>query len=155
MVPVPTVVGRDTKRDSAQSYEATPTTLGLPTPEPKITVLESVAHQLSRLTEAGFLPSVLGQLKLSRTKSTNQTYDSKWKLFEAYATEQGYDAFKATAAQVADFLLHIFKTRNLRHSTVSAYRTAIGQVLWLSNDINISNNKVISLMLKSFERQTP
>ena len=131
------------------------TTLDLPTPDTSVTLLDTVAHQLPDLTNEGYSKSVLGQLKLSRAKSTNQTYNSKWNLFAGYAEKEGFDPFKATAAQVADFLLHIFKTRHLKHSTVSAYRTAIGQVLWLSNDTNISKNRIITLLLKSFERQNP
>ena len=91
------------------------TTLDVPTPDPSVTLLDTVAHQLPDLTNEGYSKSVLGQLKLSRAKSTNQTYNSKWNLFAGYAEKEGFDPFKDTAAQVADFLLHIFKTRYLKH----------------------------------------
>ena len=60
-------------------------TLDVPTPDPTVTLLDTVAHQLSDLKNEGYSKSVLGQLKLSRAKSTNQTYNSKWNLFAGYA----------------------------------------------------------------------
>ena len=154
LVPICPTLEKPGEGNSTGQTVSDTTTLDLPTPDYTVTLLDTVAHQLPELKDEGYSKNVLGQLKLSRAKSTNQTYNSKWNLFAGYAEKTGFDPFKATAAQVADFLLHIFKTRHLKHSTVSAYRTAIGQVLWLSNDTNISNNRIITLLLKSFERQS-
>ena len=56
--------------------------------------------------------------------------------------------------QIADFLLHLFKKRNLQPSTIEGYRTAI--VDMVGNDrINISTNDNLTHLLDSFHRDRP
>jgi hypothetical protein len=84
------------------------------------------------LKGAGYSHNVLQQLSRARVASTNTTYESKWRLFEAFAQSQGFDAFRATPAQVAEFLVHIAQSRSSACSTIAGYRAAIGNVLKLT-----------------------
>ena len=56
--------------------------------------------------------------------------------------------------QIADFLLHLFKDRNLQTSTIDGYRTAIADML--GNDrLNISKDENLTRLLDSFHRDKP
>jgi hypothetical protein len=87
--------------------------------------------------------------------STNQAYESKWKLFDAYCRGRNIDPFQASPAAVADFLLWVAKTRQVSFSTLSGYRSAIGQALKLSTGYNPSEDPVLSQLMKSFKRTQP
>ena len=56
--------------------------------------------------------------------------------------------------QIADFLLHLFKERNLQPSTIEGYRTAIADMV--GNDkLNISTDENLARLLDSFHRDRP
>ena len=56
--------------------------------------------------------------------------------------------------QIADFLLHLFKERNLQPSTIDGYRTAIADMV--GNDkLNISKYENLTHLLDSFHRDKP
>ena len=80
----------------------------------------------------GYSSSVLQQLSRSRFPSSNRTYESKWRLLEAFCRDRSVDAFAATPALVADFLVWLAHTRSASYSTIAGYRSAIGHVLRLA-----------------------
>ena len=56
--------------------------------------------------------------------------------------------------QIADFLLYLFKERNLQPSTIEGYRTAIADMV--GNDpLNISKDENLTRLLDSFHRDKP
>ena len=56
--------------------------------------------------------------------------------------------------QIADFLLYLFKERNLQSSTIDGYRTAIADMV--GNDkLNISSDENLTRLLDSFHRDKP
>ena len=56
--------------------------------------------------------------------------------------------------QIADFLLHLFKERNLQPTTIEGYRTAIADMV--GNDrLNISKDENLTCLLDSFHRDKP
>ena len=56
--------------------------------------------------------------------------------------------------QIADFLLHLFKVKNLQPSTIDVYRTAIADMV--GNDrLNISKDENLTHLLDSFHRDKP
>ena len=58
------------------------------TSHPTYTIFGSVADKLQRLTDRGYSPAVLNQLHRSRVRSTNLTYESKWKLFQEFCSRK-------------------------------------------------------------------
>ena len=56
--------------------------------------------------------------------------------------------------QIANFLLHLFKERNLQPSTIDGYRMAIADMV--GNDkLNISSDENLARLLDSFHRDKP
>ena len=56
--------------------------------------------------------------------------------------------------QIADFLLHLFKERNLQPSTIEGYRTAIADMVG-NVELNISKDENLTHLLDSFHRAKP
>ena len=56
--------------------------------------------------------------------------------------------------QITDFLLYLFKERNLQPSTIDGYRTAIADMVG-SEKLNISKDENLTRLLDSFHRDKP
>ena len=56
--------------------------------------------------------------------------------------------------QIADFLLHLFKEKNLQPSTIEGYRTAIADMVG-NVDLNFSKDDNLTHLLDSFHRDKP
>ena len=56
--------------------------------------------------------------------------------------------------QIVDFLLHLFKERNLQPSTIEGYKTAIADTVG-SVELNISKDENLTRLLDSFHRDKP
>ena len=103
----------------------------------------------------GYSSSVLQQLSRSRLPSSNRTYESKWRLFEAFCRERSADAFDASPALVADFLVWLARTRSASYSTIAGYRSAIGHVLRLATGYSPGTCPVLAQLMQSFRRTQP
>ena len=75
-------------------------------------MLSSVVHSVPRLSALGYSEDVINQLNFARRDSTSNTYNSKWKLFVQFAHDRNFDPFLASLALVAQFLLHVTKSRH-------------------------------------------
>ena len=118
-------------------------------------MFDSISHSLPKLNETGYSPNVIAQLKMSRSKTTNVAYDSKWKLFAGFAQTKSFDPLQTTPAQLAEFLTFLFVERKIKPSTIKGYRAAIGHVLRLANGYDPGDDQIITLLMKSFDRQLP
>ena len=78
------------------------------------------------------------------SETLNQTvYKSKWAVSVKWCKSNEVDFRSPSVTQIADFLLHLFKDRNLQPSTMEGYRTAIADMvdndrLHISTDENLS-----------------
>ena len=141
--------------DSRGQPLSDPATLGvLPSVAPT-TIFGTVAHQLPRLTAQGYSAEVLSQLSHSRVSSSNQTYESKWKLFASYCSRHSLDPFTATLPVVADFMLWLANSRHASVSTLAGYRAALGQVLRLTTGFDPGSCPILAQLMKSFKRTQP
>jgi hypothetical protein len=86
---------------------------------------------------------------------SNVTYESKWKLFSVFAATHSFDPFKATAAQVAEFLVHVASERSAAIRTLAGYRSAIANVLKLTCNRDVGQDPLLSQLMKSFKRTQP
>ena len=89
----------------------------------------------------------------ARAASTNKIYDGKWSLFKEFCAARGKSPELADSPLVADFLIHLFHSRKLTSRTIATYRSAIGNVLRFTTSYDPAEDKVLSLLLKGFERQ--
>ena len=123
--------------------------------ESDVSIFGSVVHNLPRLRAAGLSSPVLRQLSASRVASTNNTYESKWKLFASFCQERGVDPFVASPAKVADFLVHVAHKNAASTSTLAGYRSAIGNVLRLTTGYDPGSCPLLSQLMKSFKGTQP
>jgi integrase len=72
-----------------------------------------------------------------------------------YATDNKFDPFSATAPQVADFLSFLFHDRKVSPSSIKGYRAAIGHALRLATGYDPAEDKIITMLIKGFDRRTP
>ena len=86
--------------------------------------------------------------------STRAVYKSKWAIFVKWCGENKVDFRSATLSHIADFLLYLFKERNLQPSTIDGYRTAIADMIG-NETLNISKDENLTRLLDSFHRDQP
>ena len=91
---------------------------------------------------------------MARAGTTNENYESKWKLFVAFAKSK-FDPHEASPAHLAEFLTHLFEVRKVSPATIKGYRAAIGHVLRLASGYDPGEDDIIRLLMKSFDRQKP
>lgn len=118
-------------------------------------VFTSLVHPLPLLTDQGYSPAVLGALRSARLPSTNQVYDSKWRLFAQFCSDRDLDPFSAQPSTVANFLVHVAQNRSSAPSTLATYRSAISRVLLLTTGIDLSSDPILHQLGKSFKRTQP
>ena len=64
------------------------------------------------LKDQGFSAAVASRVSESATRtSTNEVYDSRWKAFQDWCSDNNLDPVNCTIPKVADFLLFLFKKR--------------------------------------------
>ena len=106
------------------------------------------------IQERGFSDEVAARIEAPQRSSTRAVYKSKWAIFLKWCQSHEVDFRAPSVNQIADFLLHLFKERNLQPSTTEGYRTAIADMV--GNDrINISTNDNLTRLLDSFHRDRP
>ena len=141
--------------DPTRSIATSATTLRPQHAGADVPIFGSLVHSFPRLRAAGFSSEVLRQLNASRVSSSNNTYESKWKIFADFGESRGFDPFMATAAQVAEFLVHVASTKKASVSTLAGYRSAIGNILRLTTGYNPGECPILSQLMKSFKRTQP
>ena len=94
------------------------------------------------------------RIEAPQRSSTRAIYKSKCAIFLKWCQSHEVDFRAPSVNQIADFLLHLFKERNLQPSTIEGYRTAIADMV--GNDrINNSTNDNLTRLLDSFHRDRP
>ena len=107
-----------------------------------------LAPRIIAIQEHGFSHEVAAQMEAPQRSSTRAVYKSKW--FHSHEVD-----FRAPSEnQIADFLLYLFKERNLQPSTIEGYRTAIADMV-SNHNLNISMDENFTRLLDSFQRDKP
>ena len=114
-----------------------------------------MVHQLPRLKAQGYSKAVLDQLMKSRVQSSNDTYESRWKVFERFAQSRDFNPFEGSPAQVAEFLLFLAEERKVSWGTIAGYRSALGHVLRLVSGYDPGSCEILTQLMKSFKRTQP
>ena len=84
-----------------------------------------LAPRASAIHKQGFSDEVAERIEAPQRVSTRAVYKSKWAIFVKWCESHEVDFRSPSVNQIADFLLHLFKERNLQPSTIKA----IGQPL--------------------------
>ena len=113
-----------------------------------------MAPRTSFIQGKGFSGEVAAQIEAPQRLSTRAVYKSKWAIFVKWCGENKVDFRAATLSHIADFLLYLFKERNLQPSTIDGYRTAIADMVG-NEKLNISKDENLTRLLDSFHRDKP
>ena len=141
--------------DSSGALGAPLAILGPKPSESGAAIACSIFYQLPRMRQLGYSTPVLNQLFFSRLPTSNQTYETKWRLLEKLCRKRSVDAFTASPTVFADFLLWLASARSASYSTPAGYRSALGHVLCLSTGYCPRTCPVLSQLIQSFKRTQP
>ena len=113
-----------------------------------------LAPRACAIQKQGFTEEVATRTEVPQRLSTRAMYKSKWAIFVRWCDSHKVDFRSPSISQIAEFLLYLFKERNLQPSTIEGYRTAIVDMVgneWLS----ISKDENLTHLLDSFHRDKP
>ena len=113
-----------------------------------------MAPRTSFIQGKGFSGEVAARIEAPQRLSTRAVYKSKWAIFVKWCGENKVDFRAATLSHIADFLLYLFKERNLQPSTIDGYRMAIADMIG-NEKLNISKDENLTRLLDSFHRDKP
>ena len=112
-----------------------------------------LAPRASSIRRQGFSEEVAARIEAPQS-STRAVYKSKWAIFVKWCESSQVDFRAPSLKQVADFLLYLFKERQLQPSTIEGYRTAIADML--GNDpVHFGKDESLTRLLDSFHRDKP
>ena len=154
------VLGSDQsiKSDSLQSSlgeEPVDSTVQRPSPQ-ELESSESacLAPRASSIRRQGFSEEVAARIEAPQRSSTRAVYKSKWAIFVKWCDSSQVDFRAPSLKQVADFLLYLFKERQLQPSTIDGHRTAIADMV--GNDpVHFGKDESLTRLLDSFHRDKP
>ena len=113
-----------------------------------------LAPRASSIRRQGFSEEVAARIEAPQRSSTRAVYKSKWAIFVKWCESSQVDFRAPSLKQVADFLLYLFKERQLQPSTIEGYRTAIADML--GNDpVHFGKDESLTRLLDSFHRDKP
>ena len=119
--------------------------------ETQSSCLEIVKHAMLK---KGFSDKVAERVAKPFKESTGGVYESKWRAFCSWCDSRGQDPCKATVSLIAEFLNHLHENKKLSVSTIGGYRTAIGKVLKVTQEIDIGHDEFLSSLIRNFERDS-
>ena len=131
-----------------------PTIQRSPPQEPESSKSACLAPRASSIRRQGFSDEVAARIEAPQRSSTRAVYKSKWAIFVKWCEFNQVDFRSPSLRQVADFLLYLFKERNLQPSTIEGYRTAIADMI--GNDtVQFGKDESLTRLLDSFHRDKP
>ena len=74
------------------------------------------------------------RIKEPQRHSSRRIYESRWSIFGKWCEESQVDVSDPTISDVANFLNHLFKEKNLKPSTIAGYRTEIADGIGLRDE---------------------
>ena len=125
-----------------------------PAQEPKQPEPSCLAPRTCLIQQQGFSEEVAARIEAPQRRSTRAVYKSKWAIFVKWCDSHKVDFRSPSVNQIAEFLLYLFKERNLQPGTIEDYRTAIADMVG-NESCNISKDENLTRLLDSFHRDKP
>ena len=113
-----------------------------------------LAPRASSVQAQGFSDEVATRIEAPQRQSTRAVYESKWSIFLKWCKSHKVDFRSLSLSQVVEFLLFLFKEKNLQPSTIDGYRTAIANKIG-SDKVNFGTDENLTQLLDSFHRDKP
>ena len=145
-------VGSDSLQAAADKRPGDSTLQRVTAPEPQQS--PCMAPRIADIQEHGFSDKVAARIEAPQRSTARAVYKSKWSIFRKWWQSHEVDFRSPSVNQIADFLLHLFKERNLQPSTIEGYRAAIADMV--GNDrLNISTDENLTHLIDRFHRDKP
>ena len=113
-----------------------------------------LAPRASSIQAQGFSDEVATRIEAPQRQSTRAIYESKWSIFVKWCESHKVDFGSPSLNQVAEFLLFLFKEKNLQPSTIDGYRTAKADKIGCDK-VNFGKDENLTRLLDSFHRDKP
>ena len=109
----------------------------------------------------GFSEQVSNRIAVPQRKSILDLYEQKWNTFREWCLLNGINPHTPTVPMIADFLLHLFRDKQLATITFKGYRSALSSLM-ASRGMDISHDPDLNALMRSFSierlrivRETP
>ena len=123
------------------------------TPSCAPTRLEAVQRSLE---ERGFSRAAAEQISRGRRQSSRAVYDSKWRIFSRWCSEQSVDPFQISIQKLADFFVFLFHEKGLNPRTIKGYRSAISSTISsCGSRTEFTNSPELASLIRSFQLERP
>ena len=109
----------------------------------------------SAIVAKGFTPEVARRMTQAHRKSTNEIYDSRWKIYAAWCDERGEDPVEASTPLIAEFLSHGFEKKKQGYHTLVGYRTVICKTILDVSGRTVPDYQLLSSLLKQMGIERP
>ena len=103
---------------------------------------------------AGFSARVARHLGRSRRSSSLAAYQSKWSIYRRWCWDQGHSSSNPSIPKIADFLLWLWREKNLSLSAVKAYHSVLSAVFSFRLP-SFSDDPSLRSLLHSFAIERP
>ena len=123
------------------------------TPSCAPTRLEAVQRSLE---ERGFSRAAAEQISRGRRQSSRAVYDSKWRIFSRWCSEQSVDPFQISIQKLADFFVFLFHEKGLNPRTIKGYRSATSSTISsCGSRTEFTNSPELASLIRSFQLERP
>ena len=99
-------------------------------------------------------PIKSNRIAVPQRKSTLDLYEQKWNTFREWCELNGINPHKPTVPMIAEFLLHLFRDKQLATITVKGYRSALPSLM-ASRGLDISHDPDLNALNRSFSMERP
>ena len=107
------------------------------------------------LAQEGFSGPVSDCIARSIRASSATVYQSRWSIFCNWCGQRQVDPLKASVPLIADFLLHLFRSKNLAPGTIAGYRSAIAGILSYAGRSEVGSSSSLSALIRGFSIERP
>ena len=94
------------------------------------------------------------RIAVPQRKSTLDLYEQKWNTFREWCELNGINPHMPTVPMIAEFLLHLFRDKQLATITVKGYRSALSSLM-ASRGLDISHDPDLNALIRSFSMERP
>ena len=109
-----------------------------------------MVHLQRSLNKKGFSNQAAQAIVLAHRRTTRHLYDLKWDSFLEFAHSRKKNPLEPDVPFLAEFLLFLRRSKNLKGSTISTYLTAVSSVWSKASEVPISKSAELVAIVKSF-----
>ena len=102
----------------------------------------------------GFSEQVSNRIAVPQRNSTLDLYEQKWNTFREWCELNGINPHTPTVPMIAEFLLHLFRDKQLATITVKGYRSALSSLM-ASRGLDIYHDPDLNALIRSFSIERP